>query len=191
LPRSHPFIFGLLALLIVSVVEAKDKHIVIDTQLGHVRGLAGDDSQRFLGLPYAQAPVGSLRWKAPQPLQPSSTNTMLDATKFAPSCLQPDAQVQGLTTSEDCLYLNIFAPQGTTNTSNRPILLWIHGGGGGNWQYGSGSLYLGDTIVDTKLYIIVTINYRLGPFGFLVTNVHSLVCNRPLTNSNSHLLRIY
>ena len=122
----------------------------------------------WLGVPYAQPPIGNLRFKNPVPVQ-TWANTR-DGTNYSSSCLQPGRELD--VTSEDCLYLNIFVPYNVylraviqnDSTSQAPIYVWIHGGAN---LIGSASDVDPSTMVAISDIIIVTINYRLGLFGFL------------------------
>ena len=122
----------------------------------------------FLGLPYAAPPVGDLRWRPPQPA-PHWRGTR-EATRYCAHCWgqeSSDMSFQDSGPSEDCLYLNVFAPADATGKSKLPVMFWIHGGG---FQGGSASepRHDGD-FLPTKGVVLVTINYRLGVFGFLAT----------------------
>src|SRR5215471_4502998 len=91
-----------------------------------------DDTQKaFLGLPYAEPPTGELRWKAPKP--PSKWTGVRDATKFAGRCEQwhvwNDYIFLDSGPTEDCLYLNVYAPASSNQASKLPVMVWIHGGG--------------------------------------------------------------
>lgn len=139
--------------------------VVVTTQQGRLRGsLNPDGSALFLGIPYAAPPVGGLRWKAPQP--PVNWTGIRDATAFGPSCMQINwgwnaAAAKNM--SEDCLYLNIVTPS-LDPAHPLPVLFWMHGGANYN---GSGSSQVrGETLTRHGL-VLVTINYRLGVFGFL------------------------
>jgi len=118
----------------------------------------------FRGVPYAAAPVGANRWREPQAV--SAWAGVRQATEFAARCVQggfaPGAE-QPLT-SEDCLYLNIWTPADTAAAA-LPVLIWIHGGG---FFTGSGSadIYDGEALA-SKGAVVITLNYRLGSFGFL------------------------
>jgi para-nitrobenzyl esterase len=113
--------------------------------------------------------VGELRWKAPQP--PSTWKGVCDATKFGARCEQwhvwNDYIFLDSGPSEDCLYLNVYAPASATQTSQLPVMVWIHGGG---FIAGAGSepRYTNSALV-SKGVILVTLNYRLGVFGFLAS----------------------
>jgi len=140
------------------------------TEQGKVIGKTINDGKvkAFLGLPYAAPPVGDLRWKAPQP--PAKWKGERDATKYGARCIQgrvfSDMVFQDSAPSEDCLYLNVFTPANVRG--KLPVMFWIHGGG-----YAGGSAseprHNGD-ILPTKGVVLVTINYRLGVFGFLATS---------------------
>jgi len=127
----------------------------------------GDRVEAFLGIPYARPPVGPLRWQAPQPLDPWVETR--DATRPGPCCPQPKTflrPVEG-TQSEDCLYLNVWRPVPSVRSGRDllPVMVWIHGGG---FTTGGGSKPIYDGVVLARQgVILVTINYRLGPFGFL------------------------
>jgi len=162
---------GFLAILIsISSVVMADP-LSIKTQQGKVHGkLINDGKVRgYLGIPYAAPPVGDLRWKAPQP--PSRWKGVRDATKYGARCMQgnvfPDMVFQDSGMNEDCLYLNVFTPAGAKGKTKLPVMFWIHGGG-----YSGGSAseprHNGD-FLPLKGVVLVTINYRLGVFGFLAT----------------------
>lgn len=129
-----------------------------------------DDTQKaFLGLPYAAPPTGEFRWKAPQP--PPAWKGIRDATNFAGRCEQwhiwNDYIFLDSGPTEDCLYLNVYAPASAKPMSKLPVMVWIHGGG---FIAGAGSQprYTNSALV-SKGVILVTINYRLGVFGFLAS----------------------
>lgn len=133
----------------------------IPTDRGVVLGHRRDGVREFLGIPYAAPPVGALRWQPPQPA--TAWSTPRDATRRRDACPQP---YEGFAreTSEDCLNLNVWIPDGAT--AALPVLLWIHGGG---FYQGSGSddLYDGASLARSTRAIVVTLNYRLGALGFL------------------------
>lgn len=122
----------------------------------------------FLGIPYAAPPVGDLRWKAPQAAPKWKGER--EAYTFGSHCMQvpfPDMIFPDSSMSEDCLYLNVYTPADVKPSSKLPVMFWIHGGG---YFAGAGSepRQNGD-FLPTKGVVLVTINYRLGVFGFLVT----------------------
>lgn len=154
--------------------------VALDTPQGPVIGTEaeGGGVSIFKGIPYAVPPVGKRRWVMAEPA-PNWTNPRL-AAQFGPQCVQgalpatfetPSGQVQTRLfwepsgpASEDCLYLNVYAPKTLGQNAKAPVMVWIHGGGfvGGS---GSGPFYDG-TALARKGVVVVTINYRLGIFGF-------------------------
>ncbi|HSR86666.1 MAG TPA: carboxylesterase family protein [Streptosporangiaceae bacterium] len=142
---------------------------MVSARDGQVRGKKAGGADEFLGIPYAAPPVGQLRWRAPRP--PAPWHGIRPATKFAPHCAQPTGVFGRPSTSEDCLYLNVFAPAGHRR-GRLPVMVWIHGGafvGGESDDYDPSGL-VGDGV------IVVTINYRLGALGFLA---HPALASRP------------
>jgi para-nitrobenzyl esterase len=134
---------------------------VITTTDGAVQGKAVGAVSEFLGLPYAAPPVGALRWQPPQPA--AGWHGVRDATQFAPHCGQQPSPFGIASTSEDCLYLNVFTPANLHKGRKRPVMVWIHGGAlvtGESNDYDPTQLVADGAIV-------VTINYRLGALGFL------------------------
>jgi para-nitrobenzyl esterase len=127
---------------------------------GFIAGKSASGVTTFLGVPYAAAPVGDLRWRAPRPVAPWTG--IKPATAFAPVCRQTVSWVTE-PQSEDCLYLNVWTPAAADKTK-LPVMVWIHGGGffGGS---GSQPLFDGAQLVRRDV-IVVTLNYRLGVFGF-------------------------
>ncbi|GAC1334538.1 MAG: carboxylesterase family protein [Beijerinckiaceae bacterium] len=136
---------------------------LVATRAGLVRGATANRITSFKGIPYAAPPVGPLRWKAPQPVPP--WRDIRDATKAAPACMQSRKDFDPhLTTSEDCLYLNVWRPAESQPSSRLPVMVWIHGGG---FVGGSGAFKAFDaTSLARNGVIVVTINYRLGRFGW-------------------------
>ena len=137
---------------------------VVRTSAGPVRGLQADGFRVFESVPYAAAPVGRLRWQPP--VGPAPWTAVRDVTKPGLRCIQdtradPDF---GRPTSEDCLNLTVWTPDGATQRSPRPVMVWIHGGG---FLNGSSDLYNAQWLVTRGDIVVVTINYRLGALGFL------------------------
>lgn len=129
------------------------------TEYGLVQGVYEPGLTVYRGIPFAAPPVGNLRWKAPQPATP--WDAVRDATKFAPSAFQRSNR---LNVSEDCLYLNVWTSAKQAD-EKLPVLVWIYGGGfvsGGTDSPGENGEYLA-----RKGVVVVSINYRVGPLGFL------------------------
>ena len=146
--------------------------LTVNTEQGKVQGKTINDGKvkAFLGLPYAAPPVVDLRWKAPA--TPAKWKGKRDATKYGAHCAQnhvfEDMVFQDAGPSEDCLFLNVYAPAVSTSKSKLPVMFWIHGGG---YSGGASSepRHNGD-FLPLKGVVLVTINYRLGVFGFLATS---------------------
>ena len=132
---------------------------------GLVRGKVSSAGVReFLGIPYAAAPVGNLRWRPPVPHAPWFQT--LDATQFANHCPQTASPFGIASNTEDCLFLNVFTPEsngGGGIGEPRPVMVWIHGGA---LVDGESNDYDPTAMVKDGV-IVVTINYRLGILGFL------------------------
>jgi len=135
---------------------------------GTVRGLIGTDGlKQYHGIPYAAPPVGDRRWAPPAPVEP--WDDVRDATAPGPGCVQQgdqggfyDAATAVAAMDEDCLLLNVWTRAEHVDEA-APVMVWIHGGG---LTVGSGDAYPGE-LLTSKGVVLVTINYRLGPFGFL------------------------
>lgn len=138
--------------------------VEVNTSYGTVYGQLSTVSsgvETFFGIPYAKAPINTLRWKKPLPIDPWTTP--LNASSFGPKCMQHSLfgmPVQETDMSEDCLSLNIYRPTGTP--FGLPVMIWLHSG---TFQEGSGQYFDGTWLAE-KGTIVVTINYRLGIFGF-------------------------
>ena len=142
--------------------------------LGEVVGSLGSaGTHAWHGIPFARPPVGELRWRAPRRAEPWSG--VREALADAPACAQPppvlggDANPDGSSGSEDCLYLNVFAPafapEAVPAAGERlPVMVWIHGGGN---SIGGASLYDGGFLAAAHGVVVVAVQYRLGPFGWL------------------------
>ncbi|XP_025831729.1 juvenile hormone esterase-like [Agrilus planipennis] len=143
--------------------------IIVNIKQGTLRGkqqtgVTGDKYYSFKGIPYAKPPLGTLRFKAPQP--PESWTGVRDATVHRSRCIQ---QLNFIleNESEDCLYINVYTPEDPNYSANKlkPVMFWTHGGG---FETGSGNsdMFGPDYLVQENI-ILVTYNYRLGIFGFL------------------------
>lgn len=139
------------------------KEFIVQTKQGQVSGHVEKGVNAWLGIPYAQAPIGKLRFQSPQP--PSSWEGVRKADSFgAPSIQSPSQFLGDATPSEDCLFLNIWSP--AADAKKRPVMLWIHGGG---FVVGSSTseMYNGANLSRNGDVVVVSINYRLGILGFL------------------------
>ncbi|MCY0878235.1 MAG: carboxylesterase/lipase family protein [Firmicutes bacterium] len=139
----------------------------VETRYGAVRGYEADGVKVWKGIPYAQPPTGSLRFQAPR--APDPWTGVRDAREFGPMAVQPAepgffGRLPQPAQSEDCLTLNIWAP--AQGDPPWPVMVWIHGGA---FVTGSGSApwYDGTSLARDGQIVVVTINYRLGPLGFL------------------------
>ncbi len=139
------------------------ERISVETQYGTLLGKRYEGVNTFLGVPFAQAPVGEYRWRSPQ--TPKSWMGEKKAYNKGPACMQGAEPNPAILTgeSEDCLYLNIWVPEGE---GPFPVLVWYHGGG---FILGSGSekSYDGETLARTQKVAVITTNYRLGYHGHL------------------------
>ncbi|GAA5210303.1 carboxylesterase/lipase family protein [Microbacterium kyungheense] len=135
---------------------------LVTVDSGALQGVATASGVEFRGVPYAAAPVGDLRWRAPQPV--AAWTGVRDATVYSPVCPQAPPSPNG--SSEDCLYLNVTVPAAAASargSHDLPVIVWIHGGG---FEIGEGADYEASDLA-SKGAIVVTINYRLGLLGFL------------------------
>ena len=146
-----------------SAPQAPLQSVEVKTVEGPVRGEIVDTVRAFRGIPYAAPPIGPNRWKAPQAVAPW-TDTR-DATQFGAACPQANLLTGAIdpATKEDCLTLNVWTPARAT-AKPAPVMVWIHGGA---FVGGSGAGYDGARLVTRTQAVVVTINYRLGPLGFL------------------------
>lgn len=145
-----------------AICAAADEPIA-QTAEGTFVGLVTERGEEFLGVPYAKAPVGDLRWKAPEKM--ATWQGARDAKTLPPACPQKfnaDQRVS-LSQSEDCLFLNIYRPKDSAG-KNLPVAVWLHGGGNTN---GSGSNHDGGAMAERNGIVVLTLNHRLGALGFL------------------------
>lgn len=133
---------------------------VVQTSQGAISGKFVNGVRAYLGVPYAAAPVGDLRWQSPQPA-PSWTGTR-NGTAFGSRCPQPKSAISAESTNEDCLFLNVHVPD-DIGTAKLPVMVWIHGGA---FMLGAASDYDMSTLARKGRAIVVSVNYRLGAFGF-------------------------
>lgn len=143
-------------------LHAQARNPIAFTFNGPVRGTVSSAGIReFLGIPYAAAPVGNLRWRPPVAHAPWFAP--LEATQFANHCPQPPSPFGVASITEDCLFLNVFTPDHDDFFRLRPVMVWIHGGA---LVFGESNDYDSTGLVNDGV-IVVTINYRLGALGFL------------------------
>ncbi|MCP2342395.1 carboxylesterase/lipase family protein [Actinomadura rupiterrae] len=135
--------------------------ITVKTDAGTLRGAANGQTHQFLGVPYAAPPVGPLRWKAPQAVRP--WQGVRAATASGPACVGPTYNLPaGTSVSEDCLTVNVTTPAAAP-TRPRPVMVFVHGG---DFTSGTGSAFDPARMAARGDVVVVTLNYRLGVFGF-------------------------
>lgn len=163
---------------------------LITTDSGPVQGDTDGATRRFLGIPFAAPPVGELRWRPPQPVEP--WRDVLDATEFGSKCAQPESILNPAVLEEDCLFLNVWTPT-PAPSEPLPVMLWFHGGAN---ETGSASdetpLGIGGYMYDGRALseqgvVVVTTNYRLGPLGFLAHSALSEADERGVSGNQGLL----
>jgi para-nitrobenzyl esterase len=160
---------GIVTLTVALPAQASDL-LVVKTDQGKVQGKLSEDGRTrdFLGIPFAAPPIGPLRWKPPQP--PAKWQGVRPATSFGPRCMQQerfdDMVFRDPGESEDCLTLNVWAPADKPK-GKLPVMVWIYGGGfvGG----GASEPRQDGENLSHKGVLVVSMNYRLGIFGFFAT----------------------
>ena len=156
----------ILGLAAFAIFPAQAREPVVRAPAGAVRGTTDNEIRVFKGIPFALPPVGERRWRPPVAMP--RWQGVRSATEFGPSCIQPVRRVQSIysddvgPTSEDCLSLNVWAPQ---NARNAPVLVWIYGGA---LTTGASrlSMYDGAELARQGI-VVVSINYRVGALGYL------------------------
>nr|WP_273482851.1 carboxylesterase family protein [Kribbella italica] len=140
-----------------------DAPLTVSTSSGQLHGVATAKARMFLGVRYAQPPTGERRWELPQP-QPAADG-VVEATKAGPPCAQaPTLPGASKSDAEDCLFANVTTPKQLKPGDKLPVMVWWHGGG---FTTGSGAMYDSQRLADRGNAVVVTINYRLGVFGYL------------------------
>ncbi|WP_374077716.1 carboxylesterase/lipase family protein [Bdellovibrio bacteriovorus] len=165
----------LVIILLLFSSAASAGSLIAHTRYGSIEGMnAAHDTTAFLGIPYAHAPVGNLRWKAPRSLD--TWSGVKKAQKIKSSCPQignffanvPSEKFGVPVGSEDCLYLNIWKPQ--KNSRKLPVVFWIHGGS--NFKgTASDPIYDGSYVSSSSQVVFVSINYRLGLLGAFADSI--------------------
>lgn len=152
------------------VVTTEATVVRVDT--GLVRGVRHDSGMSWKGIPYAAPPIGELRWKPPAPAQ--AWSGVRDAAGFGNACMQSGSPPEPTSTamgSEDCLTLNVWRPARASGSGAYPVMVFVHGGyftwGSSSYRRFGTDLYDGAHLADAAGVIVVTLNYRVGPFGFL------------------------
>jgi para-nitrobenzyl esterase len=147
-------------LLLLAACGGSGDELTITIDSGTLHGVLQGETRAFLGVPYAAPPVGPLRWKPPQPAIPFDGTR--EAIAVGSQCPQ-SFSLAGPGGEEDCLFLNVWTPRGADGA---PVMVWLHGGA---FVFGSGGdpYYSGRYLAESYGAIIVTVNYRLGPLGFL------------------------
>jgi para-nitrobenzyl esterase len=151
----------------VTAVRPAPTHVIVDTDSGPVRGADDGQVKVWKGVRYAAPPEGDLRWRAPQPPEPWTE--VVDALSFGSISPQPKSPIPlgpGTRVAEDCLFLNVWAPSGAEPGAAKPVMVWVHGGA---YIFGAASqpLYDGRILASRGDVVVVTLNYRMGAFGFL------------------------
>lgn len=146
-----------------------DDTLIVNTTAGAVRGARDGNTNRWLGVPYAAAPVGPLRLRSPQP--PTPWEGIRDAVEFGSAAPQEPTKViplpAGVKIDEDCLNVNIWVPERVEgDTRPRPVMVWVHGGAY-FIGFSAQPIYNGRSLAENGDVIVVTLNYRLGALGFL------------------------
>lgn len=153
--RSSPGFVGVFMMFPLAVWAQVDASgPIVRIQEGAVRGVTTNEVTSFKGIPYAEPPVGALRWRAPHPVKPWAQT--LDASHFGASCMQTD----DLPKSEDCLTLNVWRP--AKESGSLPVMVWIYGGA---LAHGNTPQYPGEALA-RKGVVFVSMNYRMGRLGF-------------------------
>ncbi|XP_045181194.2 juvenile hormone esterase-like [Mercenaria mercenaria] len=156
------------------VVFANSQDPIINGKLGEIvgklktiqLGLPYQNVHEYLGIPFAKPPVGDLRFRKPEPMTSLPSPFYAQShSAFCPQIAYPEVPVEQQ--NEDCLYLNVYVPERTADsTSGHAVMVWVYGGG---FQEGGASQYDFSTLSLAGNIIVVTINYRVGVFGFLST----------------------
>lgn len=165
---------------LIAVCTVADDEVTVTLRQGIAKGtkltFLGKTVEVYLGIPFAEPPIGDLRFQKPKPAQP--WNGILDATHPKSSCIQPPLPMFTVAeTSEDCLFLNVWT-QGRKGPP-KAVMVWIHGGA---FNFGSSyqNWYNGTALVATEDVVVVSVNYRLGVFGFLAAHVEEAPGNMGL-----------
>lgn len=162
--------------------HAQSNRQTVAIEAGVIEGSVAGDVLSFKGIPYAAPPIGSLRWRSPQPMTPWPG--VRQATQYGNDCVQQpipgDAGASGSTRGEDCLVLNVWRPVTIPAGHSLPVMVWIHGGG---FLNGAASVpFFDGSQFARQGVVLVGINYRLGRMGFFAHPALSAEPDRPLAN---------
>jgi para-nitrobenzyl esterase len=154
-----------------------DNNTTRTTTHGEVCGVLDNKVASYKGISYAKPPTAKNKLRFMPPQSADAWQGVFKATQFSPMCVQ--SSKLDLPMSEDCLYLNIWTPQNAKETSNKPVLFFIHGGA---FVTGSGddAIYNGEHLSRLGDAVVVTINYRLGALGFAYNKKHNIDGNMGL-----------
>ena len=143
------------------LATASPNESLVGTSAGHYRGVIDASGVRsFRGIRYAESPAGANRWQPPRRAEKLSGAT--SAMDYGPACLQPKrSAATALRTDEDCLFLNVWSPASAAR-GRLPVMVWIHGGG-----FLTGDGRIPGEVLATHGVVVVSMNYRLGPLGFM------------------------
>jgi carboxylesterase type B len=166
------------------IVSAFDDTVIVQTTLGAVVGYKKGMVNYFLGIPFAEPPIGRNRFRPPRPKTPWYPSR-LSAYNYSPECLQStlfSSDDLDRPRSEDCLYLNIWQPS-KKSTTLYPVMIWIYGGA---FQHGGSTKleYKGNKLAERGV-IVVSFNYRIGALGFLVSISDGLFGNYGLDDQKT------
>jgi para-nitrobenzyl esterase len=130
---------------------------VVRTDKGAIRGIETATTNQYLGIPYAAPPVGDLRWRPPE--HAARWHGVREATQFGNHCPQPESPFGSASSTEDCLYLNVYAPKRRRHGKRCPVMVWFHGGG---MVVGESDDYDPTRLVEQGV-VVVTLNFWDSP----------------------------
>jgi carboxylesterase type B len=195
---ANPYLAAFATWLIWSAVAERGPgegkmSVVVSTALGKISGKRDGNVNSFLGIPFAEPPTGTFRFRPPRQKRAWAPSTY-QAHSYSPECLQSSLYAtvdgDGIAKDEDCLYLNIWTPANAKPSSNKegllPVLLWIYGGA---FIHGGASKpeYVGDQLASRGV-VVVSCNYRLGSLGFLVSTSDGLFGNYGLADQKMAMM---